>query len=180
MIRHSASSVNRSSTPLEILKMAHVQGGWLLLFTVLAEWRIMANRAYAKNNEDGLLCSILWSYSVVEFCDEWNNLWHPAWRQQNFLQTMKSFCKFFSFLAVLKIKFMCGYIEKLSEFNVVSFFIMFVIRVRSILRFSEVVYSSVEMLLPTLRRISSPRTNLLAAHCECMHEHFHPITMLNS
>jgi hypothetical protein len=24
--------------------------GWLLLFTVLAEWRIMMNRAYAKNN----------------------------------------------------------------------------------------------------------------------------------
>jgi hypothetical protein len=31
-----------------------------------------------------------------------------------------------------------------------------------------------------LRRISSPRTKLLAASCECMHEHFHPITMLNS
>jgi hypothetical protein len=35
-------------------------GGWLLLFTVLAEWRIMTNNAYAKNNGDGLLCSILW------------------------------------------------------------------------------------------------------------------------
>ena len=32
----------------------------------------------------------------------------------------------------------------------------------------------------SLRRISSPRTKLLAARCECMHEHFHPITMLNS
>ena len=31
-----------------------------------------------------------------------------------------------------------------------------------------------------LRRISSPRTKLLAARCECMHEHFQPITMLNS
>jgi hypothetical protein len=31
-----------------------------------------------------------------------------------------------------------------------------------------------------LRRISSPRKKLLAARCECMHEHFHPITMLNS
>jgi hypothetical protein len=31
-----------------------------------------------------------------------------------------------------------------------------------------------------LRRISSPRTKLLAARCDCMHEHFHPITMLNS
>jgi hypothetical protein len=30
-----------------------------------------------------------------------------------------------------------------------------------------------------LRRISSPRTKLLAARCECTHEHFHPITMLN-
>ena len=31
-----------------------------------------------------------------------------------------------------------------------------------------------------LRRISSPCTKLLAArcNCECMHEHFHPITML--
>jgi hypothetical protein len=35
-------------------------GGWLLLFTVLAEWRIMTNSAYAKNKGDGLLCSILW------------------------------------------------------------------------------------------------------------------------
>jgi hypothetical protein len=35
-------------------------GGGLLLFTVLAEWRIMTNRAYAKSNGDGLLCSILW------------------------------------------------------------------------------------------------------------------------
>jgi hypothetical protein len=34
-------------------------GGWLLLFTVLAEWRIITNNAYAKNNGDGLLCSIL-------------------------------------------------------------------------------------------------------------------------
>jgi hypothetical protein len=30
-----------------------------------------------------------------------------------------------------------------------------------------------------LGRISSPRTKLLAARCECMHEHFHPITMLS-
>jgi hypothetical protein len=43
-----------------------------------------------------------------------------------------------------------------------------------------------EYLLPDLaywavsRRISSPRTKLLAARCDCMHEHFHPITMLNS
>jgi hypothetical protein len=36
-------------------------GGWLLLFTVLAEWRIMTNKAYAKNNGDGFLCSILWT-----------------------------------------------------------------------------------------------------------------------
>jgi hypothetical protein len=35
-------------------------GGGRLLLTVVAEWRIMTNRAYAKNNEDGLLCSILW------------------------------------------------------------------------------------------------------------------------
>jgi hypothetical protein len=34
--------------------------------------------------------------------------------------------------------------------------------------------------LTVLRRISSPRTKLLAARCECLHEHFHPITMLNS
>jgi hypothetical protein len=35
--------------------------------------------------------------------------------------------------------------RKVSEFNVVSFFIMFYLRVRSILRFAEVVYSSVEI-----------------------------------
>jgi hypothetical protein len=34
-------------------------GGWLLLFTVLAEWRIMTSNAYAKNNGDELLYSIL-------------------------------------------------------------------------------------------------------------------------
>jgi hypothetical protein len=45
-------------TPLEIFKMAHVQGGWLLLFMVLAEWWIMTNSTYTKNNEDDL-CSIL-------------------------------------------------------------------------------------------------------------------------
>jgi hypothetical protein len=42
---------------------------------------------------------------------------------------------------------------------------------------------AVVVVLPSyigLRRISSPRTKLLAARCECMHEHFHPITMLNS
>jgi hypothetical protein len=34
----------------------------VLLFTILAEWRIMTNSAYAKkNNEDGLLHSIQWS-----------------------------------------------------------------------------------------------------------------------
>jgi hypothetical protein len=37
-----------------------------------------------------------------------------------------------------------------------------------------------ESIFPVLRRISSPRTKVLAARCECMHEHFHPITMLNS
>jgi hypothetical protein len=32
----------------------------MLLFRVLAEWRIMTNSGYAKNSGDGLLCSILW------------------------------------------------------------------------------------------------------------------------
>jgi hypothetical protein len=40
-------------------------GGWLLLFTVLAEWRIMTTNAYAKNNGDGLLCSILWYWCCI-------------------------------------------------------------------------------------------------------------------
>ena len=57
--RHSASTVNRSSHPPGRASFSVFPGG-LLLFTVLAEWRIMTNRAYAKNNGDGLLCSILW------------------------------------------------------------------------------------------------------------------------
>ena len=43
MIRHSASTVNRSSLPLEILKMAHVQGGdcFCLRYLLSDEsWRI--------------------------------------------------------------------------------------------------------------------------------------------
>jgi hypothetical protein len=60
MIHHSASTVNRSSPPPGNTKNGERPGGWLLLFTVLAEWRIMTNNAYAKNNGDGLLCSILW------------------------------------------------------------------------------------------------------------------------
>jgi hypothetical protein len=70
MIRHSASTVNRSSYPPGNTKNGTRPGGWLLLFTVLAEWRIMTNRAYAKSNGDGLLCSIL--------CCVENALWHPA------------------------------------------------------------------------------------------------------
>jgi hypothetical protein len=43
-------------------------------------------------------------------------------------------------------------------------------------------YNTIIPYLPSCRHrgISSPRTKLLAARCECMHEHFHPITMLNS
>jgi hypothetical protein len=64
MIRHSASTVNRSSPPPGNTKNGARSGGWLLLFTVLAEWRIMMNNAYAKNNGDGLLCSILWCWYI--------------------------------------------------------------------------------------------------------------------
>ena len=41
--------------------------------------------------------------------------------QQNFREAMKCLCKFCSFPAVLKTKFMCGYIEKLSEFNLMCY-----------------------------------------------------------
>jgi hypothetical protein len=43
-----------------------------------------------------------------------------------------------------------------------------------------IIYGVFAMLNSVLRRISSSRTKLLAARYECMHEHFHPITMLNS
>jgi hypothetical protein len=42
-IRHSASTLNRSSHPLGNIKNGGRPGGWLLLFRVLAEWRIMTN-----------------------------------------------------------------------------------------------------------------------------------------
>ena len=61
MIRHSTS--NRSSHPWKYSKW-HMSRGWLLLFTVLAEWRIMTNSTYAKNNGDWLRYSILWRCSV--------------------------------------------------------------------------------------------------------------------
>jgi hypothetical protein len=70
MIRHSASTVNRSSPPLEILKMANVQGGDCFCLRYLLSDGIMTNNAYAKNNGDGLLCSILchWAILNVNFC----------------------------------------------------------------------------------------------------------------
>jgi hypothetical protein len=46
-------------TPLDMCHFEYFLGG-MLLFTVLAEWWIMTNSAYAKTNGDGLLYSILW------------------------------------------------------------------------------------------------------------------------
>ena len=64
-IRHDSSLSKyrkQKQSPPGNTKNGERPGGWLLLFTVLAEWRIMTNNAYAKNNGDGLLCSILcWS-----------------------------------------------------------------------------------------------------------------------
>jgi hypothetical protein len=57
-IRHDSSLSKyrkQKQSPLEILKMAHIQGS----VCFFAEWRIMTNKAYAKSNGDGLLCSIL-------------------------------------------------------------------------------------------------------------------------
>jgi hypothetical protein len=47
-----------------------ISRGVLLLLTVLAEWGIMTNRAYVKNNGDGFLCSILW------FNPPWNQIFN--------------------------------------------------------------------------------------------------------
>ena len=62
-IRHDSSlskyRKQKQSPPWTCVILSISRGG-LLLFTVLAEWRIMTNRAYAKNKGDGLLCSILW------------------------------------------------------------------------------------------------------------------------
>jgi hypothetical protein len=64
-IRHDSSlskyRKHKQSPPWTCAILSISRGG-LLLFTVLAEWRIMTNRAYAKNKGDGLLCSILWLY----------------------------------------------------------------------------------------------------------------------
>jgi hypothetical protein len=70
-IRHSASTVNRSSPPPWKYSKWRTSRGWLLLFTVLAEWRIVTNSAYAKNIGDGLLYSILWrKCQNVVFCKD--------------------------------------------------------------------------------------------------------------
>jgi hypothetical protein len=67
MIRYSASTVyKRRRFPGNTQNSAR-PGRWLLLFTVLAEWRIMTNRAYAKSNGDGLLYSIIFG-SILCFC----------------------------------------------------------------------------------------------------------------
>jgi hypothetical protein len=64
MIRHSASTVNRSSHPLEILKMAHVQGGdgFSLRYLLSDEsWRIELTQKTMKMVFCVVLCgSILW------------------------------------------------------------------------------------------------------------------------
>jgi hypothetical protein len=62
-IRHDSSLSKyrkQKQSPSWTCAVFSISRGWLLLFTVLAEWRIMTNRAYAKNIGDGLLCSILW------------------------------------------------------------------------------------------------------------------------
>jgi hypothetical protein len=67
-IRHDSSLSKyrkQKQSPPGNTKNGARPGGWLLLFAVLAEWRIMTNSAYAKNNGDGLLCSILWQYGKI-------------------------------------------------------------------------------------------------------------------
>jgi hypothetical protein len=62
-IRHDSSLGKyhkEKQSPPWMCAILNISRGWLLLFTVLAEWRIMTNSAYAKNNGDGLLYSILW------------------------------------------------------------------------------------------------------------------------
>jgi hypothetical protein len=62
VIRHDSSLSKyrkQKQSPPWTFAIFSISRGGLLLFTVLAEWRIMTNSAYAKNNGDGLLCSIL-------------------------------------------------------------------------------------------------------------------------
>jgi hypothetical protein len=61
-IRHDSSLSKyrkQKQSPPWTYAILSISRGGLLLLTVLAEWRIMTNRAYAKSNGDGLLCSIL-------------------------------------------------------------------------------------------------------------------------
>jgi hypothetical protein len=54
-IRHDSSLSKyrkQKQSPPGLAPFLVFPGGWLLLFTVLAEWRIMTNRAYAKSNGD--------------------------------------------------------------------------------------------------------------------------------
>ena len=65
VIRHDSSLSkyrNQKQSPPWTFAIFSISRGGLLLFTVLAEWRIMTNSA--KNNGDGLLCSILCYYSI--------------------------------------------------------------------------------------------------------------------
>ena len=101
----------------------------------------MTNRAYVKNNGDGLLCSILWfnppsnqifTINTSQTVYFFNQLNHIIFFENMTTEITSSiphgdkkfspdhgmFLQIFQ-LKVLKIKFMCGYIEKLSEFNVV-------------------------------------------------------------
>ena len=76
-IRHDSSLSKyrkQKQSPPWTCAILSISRWWLLLFTtVLAEWRIMTNSAYGKNNGDGLLYSILWYYPVgYELC---NDLW---------------------------------------------------------------------------------------------------------
>ena len=68
MIRHSASIVNRSSHPLEILKMAHVQGGdcFCLRYLLSDEsWRIELTQKTMKMDFCVVFCDRVETYRDV-------------------------------------------------------------------------------------------------------------------
>jgi hypothetical protein len=75
MICYSASTVNRSNLSPGNTKNGTRTGGWLLLFKVLAEWRIMTDKAEVHLHCFLCKCSILWLKMTHKNAFKIRNLW---------------------------------------------------------------------------------------------------------
>jgi hypothetical protein len=119
MIRHSASTVNRSSPPLEILKMEHVRGDCFCLRYLLSDesWRITLTQKTMEMDFCVVFCdSTLYSMSSHRRPNLWTSyiFWifnrYNILKKQNNSKNISSICKNISNLLI-------GCICCVSEFS---------------------------------------------------------------